>query len=165
MVSPIRPFKCPFMSVVKQGGKHRFTDLMRMCCWDRDRSQTKLFFSWYVCLKNVIFVSECSECVSMCVCEKWVQCVSGWWWGERIGHNLWSFSFLPQEWMDSGLLPVSLRGGAVARPMWHWFRKWMVSERSRFLLTVSVNTTTALEQLLCKNDNVLPMYCSIKYCR
>ncbi len=32
-----------------------------MCCWDRDRSPTKLIFSWYVCLKNAIFVSECSE--------------------------------------------------------------------------------------------------------
>ncbi len=27
MVSPIRPFTCLFMSVVKQGGKHQFTDL------------------------------------------------------------------------------------------------------------------------------------------
>ncbi len=65
MVSPLRPFKCPFMSVVKQGGKHRFTDLMRVCHWDRDRSETKLIFSWFVCLKNDIFVSECSE--DMCL--------------------------------------------------------------------------------------------------
>ncbi len=53
------------MSVVKQGGKHRFPNLMRVCCWDRDRSGTKLIFSWFVCLKNDIFVSECSE--DMCL--------------------------------------------------------------------------------------------------
>ncbi len=60
MVSPTRPFKCPFMSVVKGGGKHRFPNLMRVSCWDRDRSWTK-FVSWFVCLKNDIFVSEYLE--------------------------------------------------------------------------------------------------------
>ncbi len=59
------PFKCPFMSVVRQGGKHRFPNLATMCCWDRGRFQTKLVFSWFVCLKNVIFVSECLEDTSL----------------------------------------------------------------------------------------------------
>ncbi len=40
----LRQFKCLFMSVVKQGRKHHFSDLVRMCCWDRDRSQTNLIF-------------------------------------------------------------------------------------------------------------------------
>ncbi len=53
------------MSVVMQGGKHRFTDLTRVCHWDRDRSGTKLTFSWFVFLKNDIFVSECSEDVCL----------------------------------------------------------------------------------------------------
>ncbi len=53
------------MSVVKRGGKHQLPNLARMCCWDRDRSQTKLTFSQFVCLKNVIFVSKCSKDVCL----------------------------------------------------------------------------------------------------
>ncbi len=49
------------MAVVRQGGKHQFQNLARMCCWDRDSSQTKLIFSEFVCLRNDIFMSECSE--------------------------------------------------------------------------------------------------------
>ncbi len=61
MVSPIRPFKCQFISAAKQGQKHLFLDLERVCCWDGDGSRTKLIFFWCVRLKNAIFVSECSE--------------------------------------------------------------------------------------------------------
>ncbi len=56
-------FKCPFISIVKQSRKHQFPNLTRVCC--RDRSRTKLIFSWFECLKNAIFVSECSE--DMCL--------------------------------------------------------------------------------------------------
>ncbi len=72
------------MSVAKQGGKHQFPDLARVCCWDGDRSRTKLIFSWFVCLKNEIFVSDCFEDMRL---EK------NWWqWGERISHNLIAFT-------------------------------------------------------------------------
>ncbi len=40
--------------------------------------------------------------------------------------------------MDSRLPLVSQRGGAVAKPMWHWYRKWTVSGKSHFVLTVFV---------------------------
>ncbi len=66
MVSPMRPFPCLFKSVAKQGGKRQFPNLARMCCWDRDRSWTKLIFSCFVCLKNVIFVLECFK-----ICVLW----------------------------------------------------------------------------------------------
>ncbi len=62
-------------------------------------------------------------------CEKWVHHVSGWWRGKRMGHNLWSCSFLLNEWMEwmDSRLPVSFAGGAVAKTMWHWYRKWTFS--------------------------------------
>ncbi len=49
------------MSVVTKVRREHFPDVARVCCRDRDRSRTKLIFSWFVCLKNAIFVSECSE--------------------------------------------------------------------------------------------------------
>ncbi len=136
MVSPLRPFKCPFMFVVKQDGKHRFVNLTRVCCWDRDRSGTKLIFSWFVCQK------KCHFCVRMfgryVSYEKWVQYVSWWWWGERIGPNLWSVHFSHKnEWtQDCFLSPKG--AGPRRKNMWHWYRKWTFSETSRILLlTVS----------------------------
>ncbi len=61
MVLRIRPFKCPFMIIVKQGHKHQFPNLGRMCCWDRDRSRIKSVFSWYSDIKSPDFISECLE--------------------------------------------------------------------------------------------------------
>ncbi len=81
MVSPVRPFKCLFLSVVKQGGKHHFPNLMRVCCWDRDRSGSKLFFSDLCVWKMTFCVRMFRRSVS---CEKWVQCVVWWWWGEEL---------------------------------------------------------------------------------
>ncbi len=65
MILAIRPFICPFISIVKQGGKHRFPNLERLCHWDKDRSWTKLSFSKFVCLKNAILELECWE--DMCL--------------------------------------------------------------------------------------------------
>ncbi len=63
------------MSVAKQGEKRQLPDLVRMCCWDRDRSRTKLIFSWFLCLKNDIFVSECLK-VTLSR-KKWVKLFLG----------------------------------------------------------------------------------------
>ncbi len=49
-------------------------NLVKVCCWNRDRSRTKLIFSRFLCLKNVIFVSECSA--DMCLVSyknEWTQ--------------------------------------------------------------------------------------------
>ncbi len=135
MVSPVRPFKCPFMSVAKQGGKHQLPNPARMCCWDRDRSWTKLILSQFVCLKNAIFVSECSE--DMCL----VKNGSNLYLGDDEEKELVTicdhvhFSH-KNEWTQDCFL--SHKGaGPWRKTMWHWYRKWTVSERSRFLLPVS----------------------------
>lgn len=36
-------------------------NLKRVYCWSRERSRSKLIFSWFVLMKNTILVSECSE--------------------------------------------------------------------------------------------------------
>ncbi len=131
MVSPIRPLK------------HQSPNLARVCCWDRDTSWTKLIFSWFMCLKNDIF------CVRMfrryVSCEKWVQYVSWWRWGKRIGRNLWCSLF---SWMNRLKTASSLlSSGARVKPMWHWYRKWTISRRSRFLVTVSGITAHTLTTL------------------
>ncbi len=133
MVSPTRPFKCPFMSVVKQGGEHRFPNLARVCCWDRDRSRTKLI----VCLQNAILVSECSE--DMCP----VKNGSNIYLGDNGVKDLViicdhiHFSHR-NEWTQDCLWSPE-GAGPWPKTMWHWYRKWMVSETSCFLLTVSAN--------------------------
>ncbi len=63
-----RPFQCLFTSVVKQGRKHRFIDLERMCCWDRDRSQTKLIFFLICVSEKKSFL--CQDVWKVCVLLK-----------------------------------------------------------------------------------------------
>ncbi len=57
MLPPIRPFKCPFMSVVKQGRKHQ---LLR-----QRQVSNKVNFLLICVSEKCHFVSECSE--GMCL--------------------------------------------------------------------------------------------------
>ncbi len=124
------------MSVSKQGGKQRFPNLARVCCWDRDRPQTKFIFSWFVCLKNSILVSECSE--DPCLVNK-MSPICTW---VTMGRKTWSYSvaaFISPIRMNELKSASSLpKGWGRGETMWHWYRKWTVSGTSRFLLTVCV---------------------------
>lgn len=93
----------------------RSWDLARVCFWWRDGS--KLILS-----KNAISVSYCNE-------EIW-RCVSDIYLGDSImlGHNACPRSLRPPRM--NRLSPVSWRGGAVAKPTWHRYRKYIFSESS-----------------------------------
>ncbi len=119
------------MSAVKQGGKHQFLNLTRMCHWDRD---------CHICVK--MFGGYMS-------CEKWLWYVFWWQWGERVDHNLWSYLFVPQEWKGLRLLHVSLLGGVVAKPIWHWHRKW------KWEVSLSVNALWCKAKCDCRTDATL----------
>ncbi len=149
MVSPVRPFKCPFMSVVKQGGKHQFPNLMRTCCWDRDRSGTKLIFSWflsekwhfcvrmfrrYVSVKNgsnvYLVDDEVKELVIICD-------------HVHFSHKI--------EWtQDCFLSPKG--AGQWRKIMWHWYRKWTDSETSRSLILSVSGATLACSVHIVKRE-------------
>ncbi len=106
--------------------------LVRICCWDRDRSRTVKFLLICVSEKWHFCVRMFSRYVS---CEKWVQYVSWWRWGERIVRILWSHSFLP----INGLKTASslLKGRGHVETHVTLIQQMTVSGWSRFLSTVS----------------------------
>ncbi len=102
---------------------HKSVSLRQRQVW------TKLIFSWFVCLKNDIL-----RCVS-------VKNGSNVYLGDDGVKELVIICdhvhfFSKNEWtQDCFLSPKG--AGPWPKTMWHWYRKWTVSETSRFLLTVS----------------------------
>ncbi len=83
----------------------------------------------------------CQNGQKICVCEKWVQhvsCYDGTKELVRICDHV-HFSRKNKWTQDCFLSPKG--AGPWPKTMWHWYRKWMFSETSHFIFTVSVLST------------------------